>query len=123
MGKGVICCFSKVQQITTSAGGFSPCCPWSSAVSSQLAEAPSPRQGGRTSAVYEATTRQGSWLGGRLFRVFILAVSRSPTFGLCSSYAIGPERHVIAEGYMTRKLNFCLEPTLTLTLRPSRRVS
>src|SRR6218665_3347614 len=55
----------------------------------------------------------------------ILAVSRSPTFGLRSSYAIGPERHVMAEGYMTRKLNFCLEPTLTLilTLRPSRRVS
>src|SRR6218665_1992808 len=54
-----------------------------------------------------------------------LAVSRSPTFGLRSSYAIGPERHVIAEGYMTRKLNFCLKPTLILilTLRPSRRVS
>jgi len=32
-------------------------------------------------------------------------VSRSSTFGLRSSYAIGPERHVIAEGYMTRKLN------------------
>jgi len=54
-----------------------------------------------------------------------LAVSRSPTFGLRSSYAIGPERHVIAEGYMTRKWNFCLKPTLTLilTLRPSRLVS
>src|SRR6218665_1290574 len=58
-------------------------------------------------------------------RQIIKAVSRSPTFGLCSSYAIGPERHVIAEGYMTRKLNFCLKTTLTLilTLRPSRRVS
>ena len=43
-------------------------------------------------------------------------MSRSPTFGLCSSYAIGPERHVIAEGYMTRKLNFCLKPTLILIL-------
>src|SRR6218665_758693 len=53
-----------------------------------------------------------------------MAVSRSPTFGLRSSYAIGPERHVIAEGYMTLKLNCCLKPTLTLilTLRPSRRV-
>jgi len=28
-----------------------------------------------------------------------LAVSRNPTFGLGSSNAIGPERHLIAEGY------------------------
>src|SRR6218665_1636836 len=41
--------------------GFRPCCPWSSAVSSQPAEAPSPRQCGCTSAraAYEATTRDG----------------------------------------------------------------
>ena len=47
-----------------------------------------------------------------MFPLILLAVSRSPTFGLRSSYAIGAERHVIAKGYMTRKLNFCLKPTL-----------
>jgi len=28
-----------------------------------------------------------------------MAMSRNPTFGLRSSNAIGPERHVIAEGF------------------------
>jgi len=42
-------------------------------------------------------------LGFVISLLLLLAVSRNPTFGLRSSNAIGPERRVIAEGYMTRK--------------------
>jgi len=48
------------------AEGFYPCCPWSSAVSSPPAEAPSPRQGERTSAPPEQIMRRPLGMDGAL---------------------------------------------------------
>ena len=58
----------------------------------------------------------------------IIGRDYSTVDGRASGNAIGPERHVIAEGYRLgvwlRRWNFCLTTTLTLilTLRPSRRL-